>query len=234
MKKNIGTCKLCLKDNIKIIKSHIIPKFLFEHLKNDKGQMVYLDKKGTEIKQNEPYEYLMCEKCDNNIIGYYEKHFKSLLSKITNKKIECKPIENNKGVFLMSVDYKLTRLFYLSLLWRMSVASIRLNNYNNIKLPCEIEERLRNILLNNIEPECDFIPISLYMNKPEQETRWSFSPWTFEGNVWFVLNGSLIIFNIKNEIDNCIKKDNNGTIILYYVPDNFYPEMMGLARNLIK
>jgi hypothetical protein len=144
-----STCKLCLQPG-KVIYSHIISDFLHEPLYDEKHRLHVLSG-DAKIEYLQPQqglrEYILCEQCDNVRLGGYEGHGRRFLDTINPD--AWPPVDprrwKTKPFPLSGIDYGTIRLFYLSLLWRMSVAShvffadVSLGPY---------EEILRQMLLN--------------------------------------------------------------------------------------
>ena len=81
-----GKCKLCLKEDVELLsRSHIIPKFLFDDMKDENNSFVqiepskYVKGRTQHIKKprdafHEPN--ILCEKCDGILIKQYEDYLK--------------------------------------------------------------------------------------------------------------------------------------------------------------
>lgn len=87
-------------------------------------------------------EYLLCNDCEQHI-NEYEKYANSAMFYEQPKSIS----QNHKIAVIGGIDYKLMKLFQLSILWRASVSS--LETFSEIKLGLH-QERLRKMVLNNI------------------------------------------------------------------------------------
>jgi hypothetical protein len=150
-----GNCRLCLKKNIDLVKSHIYPKSLFRDLKGEKGnekivQIRPFDNiKSKKMSDNFYEEGLLCQSCEN-IIGVYEKYIESFLF----KKVESDEniIENTKEfsiIHLENIDYKLYKLGLLSILWRSSIT-----NHSHYKIVNLGEKHSENIRLMILQGNC--------------------------------------------------------------------------------
>ena len=84
-------------------------------------------------------EYLLCEICEGRF-GRYEKYVKEFIYDGKNVTGEWQ----QQGVLLRGLDYRTTRLYYLSLLWRMGVSTLKM--FKDVSLGPH-EERLRSMLL---------------------------------------------------------------------------------------
>ena len=120
MKKINNTCALC-KNKGNLQNSHIIPEFMYKPIYDDKHHLI-LRKSGFKVKtrplQKGIREKLLCQNCEVQI-SVYEKYVRKILydgTAITIQQFEDR-------IILSGLDYVKVRLFFLSLIWRMSVAS---------------------------------------------------------------------------------------------------------------
>lgn len=120
MKTPNNICALC-KNEGNILNSHIIPEFMYKPIYDDKHRLL-LRKNGFTIKskpiQKGIREKLLCEKCEGQL-SVYEKYIREILYGGTAITIQ----QFNDRITISELDYAKVRLFYLSLIWRMSVAS---------------------------------------------------------------------------------------------------------------
>lgn len=137
----IGDCALCQKTN-KLCESHIIPELFYRPLYDPKHRFRAIHSSSPTIKYHQKgiKEYLLCHDCEQNL-SRYENYvggiFANLYPKI--KKMNVGEILN------FSIDFKKSRLFYLSVLWRMSVATHK--NFQNFAMP-KHNEKLRSLILS--------------------------------------------------------------------------------------
>jgi hypothetical protein len=134
-------CRLCQKEE-QLRNSHIVPKFLYEDLYNEKQQLVGVNgvgPKGRRLLQKGIREPLLCESCEQHINEYCEKPFRA-------QWFETSPIPTNwtrSDVHWGRFDYSSFKLFHLSVLFRASVSS--LGTYQAVSLGPH-EERIRKIV----------------------------------------------------------------------------------------
>ena len=121
----MANCKLCNQPK-KLVDSHIFPEFMYLPMydNNHKFKLISIDEGDTlEERKKGIYEKLLCDNCDNRIIGKYENHASKILFGDGKKEIE---VEQTKfGHLIHGVDYKLFKLFQISLLWRASISTRR-------------------------------------------------------------------------------------------------------------
>ncbi len=87
-------------------------------------------------------ERLLCNHCDNNIIGAWESHAKRL---IFGGNIKASFEKDHEDYYrIRNVDYVKFKLFQMSLLWRAGVSKLRF--FSQVELG-EHKERLRSMLL---------------------------------------------------------------------------------------
>lgn len=164
-------CNLCLEEKKLIKVSHIISDFLHSELYDEKHKLIKFHPKDlreskTKFKSIPSATYeggILCNKCDNEIIGKYETYISNVLKGNLEgeKKVFCKEIvkfEDVKIVEVKNLNFQKTKLFLLSILWRSHISSrpefihINLGSY---------AERIRIQLLNGIATKDDDIEITI-------------------------------------------------------------------------
>src|SRR5687767_8293608 len=112
------TCRLCGK-LAKLSYSHILPEFLFSPVYDDLHRTILVSSSEKEkFIQKGIREYLLCQECELKL-SRYEGYAINVIKNIPAFE------EDLSGSFLFSnsVDYKLFKLFQLSILWRSSVST---------------------------------------------------------------------------------------------------------------
>jgi hypothetical protein len=123
-------CKLC-GENKPLIEAHIIPRCINKSLFDPAGSMLRLSKDAEMYSSRFPIgEYdknILCAGCDNSF-SPWDEYARDLLfddfeTKYPLQKLS-KPqtINLTVGHYAVSCDYKMLKLFFLSVLWRMSVS----------------------------------------------------------------------------------------------------------------
>ena len=115
-------CALCKKDR-ELANSHVIPEFLFKLLYDEKHRAHSLT---TSVRSSAPFiqkglrEKLLCRECENRL-SCYEKY---AAEEVFHKGLKEIPSECIDNIWIVKgIDYKLFRLFHLSILWRASVSN---------------------------------------------------------------------------------------------------------------
>lgn len=117
-RKVIAECALCLTEQ-KLTHSHVWPEFLYEDLYDETGRYVSLndDPRAPERPFEKGLrEYLLCPGCEQRL-GKYETYSARLLRQVRNE-----PAQGRSG-FEIDYDYPAFKLFGVSLMWRLHVAS---------------------------------------------------------------------------------------------------------------
>jgi hypothetical protein len=144
-------CRLCEKA-AQLCKSHIIPEFLYGFMYDEKHRFYQLstsEYQQSKLLQKGLYELLLCRGCEQKF-----SVFELYASRVLNGGIELTYIQTEGFIKMKGLDYKLFKLFALSILWRASISS--LDMFKNVKLGRH-EEKLREMLINE-DPgaECDY------------------------------------------------------------------------------
>jgi hypothetical protein len=152
----VAECRLCLNDKT-LCKSHIFPEYMYAHCYDDNHSYIEFnaeDGKYNKKRRKGIYEELLCRDCEH-IIQEYEDYGKHVLYGNAKPKIEAA----KKSYCNEDYDYRLFKLFILSLLWRASVST-----QDSFKLTSlgKYAEELRKILLNGLETSVNNYPLYLY------------------------------------------------------------------------
>ena len=213
------TCKLCEQEK-KLIKAHILPKFLYEKMKDENNSFLTVNydikdfknhkKKKVQIEDYDPK--ILCGDCDNRILGrYYEDYAKIMFygAKFpTEINPECTNFKNpNDGAeysICVNFDYKRTKNFLLSLLWRASITDRPF--FDEVSLGSKHNERLRKILYENIETDEDEYPIliSSFIRTKNKFDNLIFKPYRSRNkdgltSYVFMIDGYQYIFFVKSK-----------------------------------
>jgi hypothetical protein len=137
----IGICKLCHQEK-ELCNSHIFPEFCYENI-YDRNPRRFLEYSNNQKMDHKYYqkgirEHLLCRDCEN-ILSINEKYFKE---NVFNETLDLKS-DNNTHKYII-VDYQKTKLFLLSILWRMGISS--LTEFRFVRL-ANHEEIIRNMIL---------------------------------------------------------------------------------------
>lgn len=212
------TCKLCQQER-KLIKAHILPKFLYEKMKDEKNSFLSVaydikNFKNHKVKKVQMEDYdpnILCSDCDNRIFGTnYENYAKIMFygAKFpTEINPECTNYKNpNDGAeysICKNFDYKKTKNFLLSLLWRASITNRSF--FEDVDLGNKHNERLRKILYENLETNEDEYPIiiSSFIRTNNKFDNLIFKPYKSKNkdgliSYIFMIDGYQYIFFIKS------------------------------------
>ena len=134
-----GLCRLCLMRK-PLCDSHALPDSLFKYiLRKNSGKAIVIVDDATTPARNTSDTWdteLLCKDCERKLNLAYDAYgmgvFRGHLGSV---------VVHQDGVDLLRVDRRRLRMFFLSVLWRVSVSSHP--NYSNINLPYAWEEDLR-------------------------------------------------------------------------------------------
>lgn len=156
----IEKCKLCEKEKELIKRSHIIPKFLFKSIKGNGNQKFYELNPISNVKiitkklSDNYYESgILCYECEN-LFSKFETYFSRLMNDI--KLSNNINIYNDYEVLDLSIDYKMTKLFLLSILWKSSISNHRFFKIVDLGIH---NEKIRNLILSNLDEVNDYYQV---------------------------------------------------------------------------
>ena len=136
-----GRCRLCLRNGM-LLKSHIIPEWLYQPLYDENHQYHLLRPAALgrrRFKRKGLYERLLCQSCETNF-SVYEGYARGVL--FGGQEITVVPRDD--GLELRDLDYVKLKLFQLSVLWRACIAQHEF--FSQVELGRH-EESLRKMLL---------------------------------------------------------------------------------------
>lgn len=199
-------CKLCLQEK-KLCDSHIISEFFYKKMYDSKHRIILLNNKPQEslkFRHKGAYDKLLCQDCEK-IINEYESY---AIEQLT-KKTKIRYTQNDKAVFISSLDYSLFKLFALSILWRASISNHFL--FKDVGIGTN-EGIIRNMLLNKNPDKYDKYAIMMFLitsnrmgtaedlvTSPELikiDDIWAYR-FVFGGYVWIYFIGEIIHPTIK-------------------------------------
>ena len=140
-------CQLCGGDK-KLIKAHIIPEGFFRPLRSER--------RGPEIHTNTPGEYakrapvgiydtgILCAECDNRLAPW-DNHVQQVLLQGFSEELAVYENRQKVAYNIVNFDYKLLKLFFISLLWRASISTHKF--YQHIAVG-PFEPKLKKMILS--------------------------------------------------------------------------------------
>lgn len=143
----MAACRLCLNER-ELRNSHIIPEFFYQPLYDKKHRILVLStkkKRPRPMEQKGVRECLLCADCETKLSGW-ETYAAKVLANITIPNQDAEPFT------VSGIDYRKFKLFELSVLWRVSVASHDI--FKEIDLGSH-EERIRSFIYGESAPQAD-------------------------------------------------------------------------------
>lgn len=225
-------CKLCLEEK-ELINSHIIPEFLYNYktLYDHKNRITEYnedrEKQAKFIQKGFRDSNILCADCDGKIIGdKYEKYSKENFY----DKLYCL-INKNEKEYKMIIDYSKIKIFFLSMIWRMSIS--KLEQFSEVDLGYLHNKKIRDMIFSDNPGNKNDYPTIVISGRHEDDD--NLSPSSFlvyprrfrdEHGVcyFFSISGFYHIFYISNhnlpEYVNYCSVNENGEIIVLQATDN--------------
>lgn len=119
-------CLLCGNEKI-LIKAHIIPRKLYNPLKDGKdAPIIYPTTLTKRWKQSQSGIYddkILCRECDGNLLGPWDNYAQALLLEPFEAKNYI--LQTGKRYFYKKekIDYVKLKLFFMAVLWRASITN---------------------------------------------------------------------------------------------------------------
>ena len=225
-------CNLCKRKTTLMKKSHIIPDFMYQEIYDEKHFLFRGTAKNLENAKTVPTgEYdsnILCEKCDNEIIGSFEGYASGVL--FGGLPEDKKPITQNgmindiPVIFIDNVEYNKFKLFLLSMLWRASISKRQF--FKNVNLGKDEEEIRKLLISGNAGDDSNYpIVISSILGLRDIPTDMVGEPHYFEGEKMngyaFLISGFFIAYFLSDKdidqfyLDVSIKSDNKMILVQY-------------------
>jgi len=136
-----GKCKFCEKES-KFVDSHIIPLGLYFELRDDNGKVAQLVS---------PFKNEYQKRCQKGLYGRFlcdvhEKQFNKWDTYAIELLRDSEPTKQHDGWIYEEVNYKLLKLFFISLLWRAHATD---NSFFDIDLGPHADKLKSHIAENN-------------------------------------------------------------------------------------
>jgi hypothetical protein len=240
-------CKLCLKDRLLLKRSHIIPDFQYKELYDEKHRIISFNIEKDKSKSIPTGEYesnILCQDCDNKLIGSLESY--ASLVFFGGTKIETGKFRKKDGlefVHAKGINYKKFKLFLLSVLWRASISSRSL--FKQVNLGPHEEEVRKMILSGDPGSSCKYpCMISSYrhqnilkeiVGEPRQMRIDAKKGCGITGYA-FLIAGFLYIFKItKDDKDKAFQEaviNKNGCMMIPYITQDQLPIILSQYLSL--
>jgi hypothetical protein len=205
-------CPLCNINEVVGIESHIFPKFLGKTLKDNKGKNQLFLFSGEDIKKRIPkqdtakQDFLLCFACEKMLNEKYENKFAETFYNIRYDNNHYNRFQSEKGLSYRQykkLDYRTFKLFFYSMLYRASIATIQ--PYKDFKISPEFEKLLAGQLLET--SEFDDIPLYVFLLTDEKYDHKKNINWigSFLGNkstIQMIANDLMIVFDDKDDDPN--------------------------------
>lgn len=117
---NSGQCRLCLTGSVTLRYSHVLSELLYEEVYDERHRTVGVDprpEKKDKIMQKGLREYLLCADCEGRVAKW--EHCAANVLRNFPATDDKRPGEI---VWVRGIDYRMFKLFQMSLLWRCSIA----------------------------------------------------------------------------------------------------------------
>ena len=197
----IGQCKLCGTFKKLLSKSHILPRWMYEGVKDEQNRLWKLNPQKMEslnggFEQNNGYydKDILCENCDNVITNKYENYLSHIvLGKPSRTPATFyQPMKDNV-LEVTDFDYKSIKLGLLSILWKCHISANPFFEY--LKLPFIAEVQIRKMLITgNIDDDKKFKLAIMGLKRTDgQMVRMVLKPGLLP-----LINGKRIAFYIAN------------------------------------
>ena len=192
-------CALC-QTMAKLHKSHIIPEFFFRMVYDEPAHQFHVVSDDPEkpefFRQKGLWERLLCEECEQKM-SKWEHYAKNTF--VDGRGLLVK--EQATSVVLQNLEYKTFKLFQLSLLWRMSISSLRF--FEEVSLG-PYEEKIRQALLREDPLSATDYPCVMTIIKisgqfhPSWITQPSRARFRHQTVYWLIICGFLYVYFVGN------------------------------------
>lgn len=153
-----GICKLCLMQR-ELCDSHALPDSAFKYIfRQSQGKAIVLtddSKTPIDYSSDSWSQYLLCYDCEQKLGRNFDEYGIKVF-----RGEKGKARKGDTGITFSEVDKQRLRMFFLSLLWRISVSTH--DAYRNIDLPYALEEELRDALMSEKKIRGSLFTVAIY------------------------------------------------------------------------
>jgi hypothetical protein len=151
-------CRFCEQDKVALAKAHVIPRSFFKRVRGKAKYSTELraSKKAVTEKFQQAGHYdceILCEDCERKFTPYDTHGFSVFTKVFENQNIYRDPNGFECAYLLPNVDFRLLKLFVLSVLWRASVS--RLHFYRNVDLGQRHEDKIKSLIASDTIEHAD-------------------------------------------------------------------------------
>lgn len=118
-------CRLC-NDRTDLVEAHIVPGGFFRRMPSDHGPARILQNNPEQFPKRAPVgiydKGILCSKCEPRF-GPWDQHVQEVLTDDLKNGVVRQVGEKIVGYEIQKYDYKLLKLFFISLAWRASVST---------------------------------------------------------------------------------------------------------------
>lgn len=153
-----GVCLLC--NNVaELCESHALPNSAFNYIfRKSAGKAIVITDDAITPTHHSSDSWkiaLLCADCESKLnLGYDRYGIDIIRGHIARTK------RGQTGITFANIDRQRLRMFFLSILWRISISSHV--SYSNIDLPHELENELRNALLHGHKVPTSRFNVAIY------------------------------------------------------------------------
>ena len=222
-------CKLCGDNKILLKKSHIVSEFMYKDLFDQKHRIhevlfQHINQIKSKMRQSGAYDTnILCGDCDNKVLGSLERYASLVLYGGIELTIENSTDRNkSRYVRVNGIDYRMFKLFLLSILWRASISTLPI--FKNVNLGIH-EQVIRHKILNNNPGSAAEYPCAIFTHLHNHNIPYEIiaEPGVIingEQQIYaFLISGNLFVFftatDIKTEwVQDCTIRENGGMKII--------------------
>jgi len=161
-----GICKLCMTQR-ELCDSHALPNSAFKYIfRQSEGKAIVLtDDSQTPIKTSSDSwsDYLLCLVCEKILNDGFDQYG---IAVFRGDKGHTRIL--NEGILFGDVDKQRLRMFFLSLLWRISISPH--DSYRNIDLPYVLKEELRDAFFKGTRIRGSLCTVAIYRLRDSTKT----------------------------------------------------------------
>ena len=211
-------CSLCKEEKVLIKKSHLIPDFFFKTLYNEHSRLIKFDviqllngiKKESKPPTSTYEKFILCAKCDNEIIGQYETYYANTIFHGTDfeKKVFPQPGKINHYEY-QNLNYDFSNIFFLTLLWRANLSNRA--GFNEVKLVPNIAESIRKQILSGKYDENSVRITALKLDENSNYKRLVGQFKKIEDYYSIIIRDLILFFHFGNDHMYAVSKNHNIT-----------------------
>ncbi|SEJ34234.1 hypothetical protein SAMN04244572_03607 [Azotobacter beijerinckii] len=161
----MSICNLCLRENLKLVDSHIIPKAFYRKCEKGVNSTILSANGYPEKSRQGIYDQIVCADCEKSFGPWDDYAARLLKQHRPDREITRQDDNSLLGYEYSDVDYDKLKMFFLSLLWRAHASGKGF--FSDFNLSDDLARELSEIVRSGLIPPAQ--EWAVFVGKSDQD-----------------------------------------------------------------